>query len=519
MAVFMFIVLVSFLSTTSGQGSHNQMRGNRDLSSSDVVKEDNSKVASTASDTNSPQQISSSSSVSSKDFRFQNPILPDCDKGSYYDGFFSISCTSCPKGTTTEGKGGKFYGVYPDPCILQCDAGSRLESQSAIPGNCLICEIGTYSSAGSASCTSCNDGYTTLKKGSTSSSDCDTGVGEGGAGYGSCCSGFHSNTGTATDGDWCCDSGFTNITGFTIDDVECVTTAQGSTPPACLAAAGLLTTEPSASPTNVPSKTPTNPGSDTGGVAKGGAGYGSCCLSTSTVTGTLGFFNLVAYCCDSILVIPKFTPIDEIKCPDGFTPPTCLVAAGMATYAPSSPPVAAPIEPSSIPFSVTVPIIGITMEEARSANFLNKYQNNLKSVITGGDKSVSILVEPTFELSNFKVIMDSNNITPISKLIMSYTLLCNLITSSDMLKNVLEGNKFSQRMINEYPLMKTEPATVEAANQENPPAPSKSPSQSPPVSPPTSSEGGSTSAASSTRIVPFGTAFIGLISLSMMMFR
>jgi len=44
----MFIVLVSFLSTTSGQGSHNQMRGNRDLSSSDVVKEDNSKVASTA---------------------------------------------------------------------------------------------------------------------------------------------------------------------------------------------------------------------------------------------------------------------------------------------------------------------------------------------------------------------------------------------------------------------------------------------------------------------------------------
>jgi len=48
MAVFMFIVLVSFLSTTSGQGSHNQMRGNRDLSSSDVVKEDNSKVASTA---------------------------------------------------------------------------------------------------------------------------------------------------------------------------------------------------------------------------------------------------------------------------------------------------------------------------------------------------------------------------------------------------------------------------------------------------------------------------------------
>jgi hypothetical protein len=39
MAVFMFIVLVSFLSTTSGQGSHNQMRGNRDISSSDVVKE------------------------------------------------------------------------------------------------------------------------------------------------------------------------------------------------------------------------------------------------------------------------------------------------------------------------------------------------------------------------------------------------------------------------------------------------------------------------------------------------
>jgi small ligand-binding sensory domain FIST len=40
MAVLMFIVLVSFLSVTCGQGSRNQMRGDRDLSSSDaVVKE------------------------------------------------------------------------------------------------------------------------------------------------------------------------------------------------------------------------------------------------------------------------------------------------------------------------------------------------------------------------------------------------------------------------------------------------------------------------------------------------
>eukprot|EP00596_Hydrurales_sp_CCMP1899_P005676 CAMPEP_0119051494 /NCGR_PEP_ID=MMETSP1177-20130426/73089_1 /TAXON_ID=2985 /ORGANISM="Ochromonas sp, Strain CCMP1899" /LENGTH=434 /DNA_ID=CAMNT_0007030707 /DNA_START=591 /DNA_END=1895 /DNA_ORIENTATION=- len=53
MAVLMFIVLVSILSVTCGQGSGSQMRGNRDLSSSDaVVKEGNSKVASTAGNRN-----------------------------------------------------------------------------------------------------------------------------------------------------------------------------------------------------------------------------------------------------------------------------------------------------------------------------------------------------------------------------------------------------------------------------------------------------------------------------------
>mmetsp|Transcript_22423 Transcript_22423/g.21657 ORF Transcript_22423/g.21657 Transcript_22423/m.21657 type:complete len:325 (+) Transcript_22423:226-1200(+) len=46
MVVLVFTVLVSYLCTISGQGSRNQMRGNRDLRSSDpVVKEDKFKVA------------------------------------------------------------------------------------------------------------------------------------------------------------------------------------------------------------------------------------------------------------------------------------------------------------------------------------------------------------------------------------------------------------------------------------------------------------------------------------------
>ena len=129
-------------------------------------------------------------------FQYCGVVTPGSQVGTYdfkiYRDSKSCSCTSSPLLTinsdtsntcksgslTVEGTPYYYYSQfsipfsYSVPSTYACDAGFHNPTSGSTLSSCVICGINTYSSFGSASCTSCPCGTTNSNQGSTSSESC-----------------------------------------------------------------------------------------------------------------------------------------------------------------------------------------------------------------------------------------------------------------------------------------------------------------------------------------------------------
>ncbi|KAK3594308.1 hypothetical protein CHS0354_018972 [Potamilus streckersoni] len=98
-------------------------------------------------------------------FRTTNGSCEACPVGTYQSSTEQLTCLSCPLGTTTN----QVASTSNTQCIDTCSAGFFLNNLNI----CEACPSGTYqSSAGQASCISCQTGSVTLQAGSTSPMQC-----------------------------------------------------------------------------------------------------------------------------------------------------------------------------------------------------------------------------------------------------------------------------------------------------------------------------------------------------------